>query len=93
MSKSVAAAGVHYHVWNCDHLENALYDIADSDANADERLMLMQGCLPPDYAAALMDRHSQEVQTPSKFHLFDGKPIYPHVSSSSNRQKFQSKSS
>ena len=49
-------------------------NIVDSDADAqiaDAQIADVdadESCLPPDYAAALMDRHSQEVQTPFKFH-------------------------
>ena len=35
LSKSIAAAGFHYDVWNCYHLGNILYDIDDADADAD----------------------------------------------------------
>ena len=57
-------------------------------------LILMKSCLPRDYAAALMDRHSQEVQTPFKFHWFDGKRYLSSSqskiwSSSSNHQWLQ----
>ena len=65
-TNSIAATGFHYDVWNCDHLGKKFYCIADADA--DEKF-----CVPPDYAAALMDRHSQEAQTPSNFDLFDEK--------------------